>query len=161
MKQSGVTLLEMLIAMFLLATIASVGLHQWQQYRQRQQLDLVSSQLVAHLTLLQAAANWQNRSYLLAMRTTSQGWLFTVSEHNNEPIAVRSLTLQTKEITQVEYAQLNPIIFYGRRSMASAGHIRIGNDLGSIRVVVSARGRIRRCAESGASGWGISGIPAC
>ncbi|MDU7768282.1 MAG: prepilin peptidase-dependent protein, partial [Serratia marcescens] len=47
--------------------------------------------------------------------------------------------------------------FYGLRNTAQAGHILLSNDAGSLRLVLSARGRLRLCSE----GQRVRGIALC
>ncbi|MEX0631298.1 hypothetical protein M8494_00635 [Serratia ureilytica] len=46
---------------------------------------------------------------------------------------------------------------YGLRNTAQAGHILLSNDAGSLRLVLSARGRLRLCSE----GQRVRGIALC
>ncbi|TQI81950.1 prepilin peptidase dependent protein A [Serratia fonticola] len=145
--QQGLTLIELMLVMVLAAMLTSWGVSQWQHYQQALRLEQTAQQLLAFLTRLQADANWHNRNALIWLRpgqpwcvgsgvpevpcTTQAGWVFTPEYPE----------VELQGFTQKEMG------FYGVRNNAQAGHILLGNRVGRIRLVLSAKGRLRLCSE--------------
>ncbi|ATA20829.1 prepilin peptidase dependent protein A [Gibbsiella quercinecans] len=156
-QQRGFTLLELLAVMALVAILTGWGIGQWRRQQQVLRLEHTAQQLLAFLTRLQADANWRNRTALLWFRQgdpwcigsggseqqcrPGNAWLF-VPVHPDVAL---------KDVTQKEMG------FYGLRNNAQAGHITLGNGAGNVRVVLSAKGRLRLCSE----GVAIGGITSC
>lgn len=155
--QRGLSLIELLVVMLLAGMLTSWGVSQWQLYQQALRLEQTAQQLLAFLTRLQADANWHNRNALLWFKqgepwcigsgttvagcASAVGWVFTPA-HND---------VQLQDFTQKEMG------FYGLRNNAQAGHILLSNGAGRIRLVLSARGRLRLCSEETV----IRGIALC
>ncbi|MFZ1873945.1 MAG: prepilin peptidase-dependent protein [Chania sp.] len=156
-RQQGLSLIELLVVMLLAGMLTSWGVSQWHLYQQALRLEQTAQQLLAFLTRLQADANWRNRNALLWFKqgepwcigsetaatrcTPAVGWVFT-------PI---HLDVQLQDFTQKEMG------FYGLRNNAQAGHILLANGAGRIRLVLSAKGRLRLCSEDTV----IRGIALC
>lgn len=155
--QQGLTLIELLIVMILAGLLTSWGSSQWHHYQQALRLEQTAQQLLAFLTRLQADANWHNRNALLWFRP-GKAWCM-----GSGPLAVsctavadwvfipQHLDIELQGFTQKELG------FYGVRNNAQAGHIRLGNQAGCIRLVLSAKGRLRLCSEEAA----IRSLPLC
>ncbi|KFK92387.1 MULTISPECIES: prepilin peptidase-dependent protein [unclassified Serratia (in: enterobacteria)] len=155
--QQGLSLIELLVVMLLAGTLTSWCISQWHLYQQALRLEQTAQQLLAFLTRLQADANWRNRNALLWFKpgdpwcvgsgtaatncTSAVGWVFT-------PIHPG---VQLQDFTQKEMG------FYGLRNNAQAGHILLSNGAGRMRLVLSAKGRLRLCSEETV----IRGIALC
>jgi prepilin peptidase dependent protein A len=145
--QQGLSLIELLVVMLLAGMLTSWGVSQWHLYQQALRLEQTAQQLLAFLTRLQADANWRNRNALLWFKqgepwcvgsgkeviscVSAVGWVFT-------PIHI---DVQLQDFTQKDLG------FYGLRNNAQAGHILLANGAGRIRLVLSAKGRLRLCSE--------------
>ncbi|AHG19249.1 N-terminal cleavage protein [Chania multitudinisentens RB-25] len=156
-NQQGLSLIELLVVMLLAGMLTSWGISQWHHYQQALRLEQTAQQLLAFLTRLQADANWRNRNALLWFKpgepwcvgsgtpviacASAAGWVFTPGY----------LDVQLQDFTQKEMG------FYGLRNNAQAGHILLSNGAGRIRLVLSARGRLRLCSEEIA----VRGIALC
>ncbi|MFI8417459.1 prepilin peptidase-dependent protein [Serratia sp. NPDC078593] len=157
LAQRGMTLIELLVVIVLASMLTGWGVNQWRQHQQALQLEQTAQQLLAFLTRLQADANWRNRAALLWFKTgerwcigggheptsctTAAGWFF---------VAPFSDVL-LHDFTGKEMG------FYGLRNNAQGGHIELGNSAGRIRVVLSAKGRLRLCSV----GEAIRGMRIC
>lgn len=155
--QQGLTLIELLIVMILAGMLISWGVSQWHHYQQALRLEQTAQQLLAFLTRLQADANWHNRNALLWFRP-GKAWCV-----GSGPLAV-SCTAAADRAFIPEYPDVElqgftqkEVGFYGVRNNAQAGHILLGNQAGRIRLVLSAKGRLRLCSEVTA----IRSLPLC
>ncbi|HGM5493011.1 TPA: prepilin peptidase-dependent protein [Serratia fonticola] len=155
--QQGLTLIELLIVMILVGMLTSWGVSQWHHYQQALRLEQTAQQLLAFLTRLQADANWHNRNALLWFRP-GEAWCV-----GSGPQAVactaaagRAFIPEFPDVELQGFTQ-KEVGFYGVRNNAQAGHILLGNQAGRIRLVISAKGRLRLCSEVTASG----SLPLC
>lgn len=140
-------MLELLIVMVIAGMLTSFGVSRWHHYQQTLKLEQTAQQLLAFLTRLQSDANWHNRNALLWFRT-GETWCIG----SGTPLA--SCHTQTHGVFRPEHAGITlldftqkEIGFYGIRNSAQAGHILLGNSAGRIRIVISAKSRIRLCSE--------------
>ncbi|NLS52965.1 prepilin-type N-terminal cleavage/methylation domain-containing protein [Hafnia alvei] len=147
-RMSGFTLLEMMVVMLLVSSMALYGLHGFRQQHMALQLEQAG---LALLTFLQQA---QRRAF--AENSTVQ------IEVNAEQ---RSVGIQN---TSRKYLPSSPDIavasqltknsgFYGVRNNALAGHIDLSNLAGTVSIIWSAQGRLRLCAQP----QRLLGIPSC
>ncbi|WP_431225704.1 prepilin peptidase-dependent protein [Serratia sp. L9] len=146
-RQQGLTLIELLVVMVLVAMLTSWGISQWQHYQQTLRLEQTAQQLLAFLTRLQADANWRNRNALLWFRP-GEPWCVG----SGTPVAAcneQADWVFTPELAGVELQDFTQkdMGFYGVRNNAQAGHILLSNPAGRIRLVLSAKGRLRLCSE--------------
>lgn len=161
-EQHGLSLIELLLAMTVMAIIATGGVQGWQSYRQRAALEQASAELLAFMSRLQQAAHWRNETFLLrtdkerdrdcliASRRSEEASCFSTSGLVYRlPMEGMRLELQQSELG---------LGFYGLRNTAGAGHIVVQGKAGRVRIVLSATGRLRRCVEGDD---GLAGIPRC
>ncbi|MBC3214007.1 prepilin peptidase-dependent protein [Serratia fonticola] len=155
--QQGLTLIELLIVMVLAGMLTSWGVSQWHHYQQTLRLEQTAQQLLAFLTRLQADANWHNRNALLWFRP---GKIWCIGSGPQvascTAVANRVFTPEHLDVELQGYTQ-KEMGFYGVRNNAQAGHILLGNPAGRIRLVLSAKGRLRLCSEETA----ILSLPLC
>lgn len=155
--QQGLTLIELLVVIMLVGVLTSWGINQWQYYQQALRLEQTAQQLLTFLVRLQADANWCNRNALLWFHTGSawcmgSGTPATRCVPNAEGVFIPAHPdVELREVTQKEMG------FYGVRNNAQAGHILLANRAGQIRLVLSAKGRLRLCSE----GIIVRSIPLC
>lgn len=155
--QQGLTLIELLIVMVLAGMLTSWGVSQWYHYQQALRLEQTAQQLLAFLTRLQADANWHNRNVLLWFRP-GKIWCIGSGPQAASCTALtdRAFTPEHLDVELQGYTQ-KEMGFYGVRNNAQAGHILLGNPAGRIRLVLSAKGRLRLCSEETA----IRSLPLC
>lgn len=162
-KMKGISLLEVMLIIGIMSFISSVGIYHWHEYQQRLKLDIVSAQLMTFLAKVQLAANWSNGSYQLQTYIHDSYVKLKVIDHTTqETIARFNFTSSEKSVTLQEFDLLSPVIFYGRRNMASPGHFVVSNEYGKIKIIISARGRVRRCTDAEKSqNKSVMGIVLC
>lgn len=151
------TLVEMMLVMALTAMFTLWGLHSWQHYQKALRLEKSAKQLRIYLTGLQTEANWYNRSVIL---WGIQGIRGCVGQ-GDTPVDCasagnRSFILPDNGIELADFTA-KVMGFYGLRNSAQSGHITLQNEVGKIRVVLSARGRLRLCSED----TSLLSVPVC
>lgn len=155
--QQGLTLIELLVVIMLVGVLTSWGINQWQHYQQALRLEQTAQQLLTFLVRLQADANWHNRNALLWFRTgktwcIGSGIPAISCVPSDDGVFMPDYSdVELREVTQKEMG------FYGVRNNAQAGHILLVNRVGQIRLVLSAKGRLRLCSE----GISVRSIPLC
>ncbi|MEG1689348.1 MAG: prepilin-type N-terminal cleavage/methylation domain-containing protein [Hafnia sp.] len=132
-RMSGFTLLEMMVVMLLVSSMAAYGLHGFKQQRMALQLEQTSLQLLAFLQQIQQRA-------------------FAVSVQNT----ARRFTPSTPDIA-IASQMSKSAGFYGIRNNAMAGHIELSSEAGTVSAIWSAQGRLRLCAQPKR----LLGIPSC
>lgn len=165
----GFSLLELLVVLVIISLMTSIATRSVGQYRQRQALQHASLKLISFLIRVQAQANWHNQSRLIRIKKIKDYWQITATaEHIAKDINIDDkltkhvMLLDDKWLDQLNYNALSPIIFYGRRNMALAGHISLINKTGEIQIIISARGRIRRCFQpTNQPNTMMGGVPRC
>lgn len=151
------TLIELLIVMVLAGMLTSWGVSQWHHYQRALRLEQTAHQLLAFLTRLQADANWHNHNALLWFRPGKAWCVGSGPQVASCGVAAdRAFTPEHLDVELQEFTQ-KEIGFYGVRNNAQAGHILLGNQAGRIRLVLSAKGRLRLCSEEIA----IRSVPLC
>lgn len=159
-KMAGLSLLEMMCVLIIMSMLTSFSITRWQLYQQKLQLDNASRHLMTFLMRMQFSANQLNRNYQIQLPEPN-----LVSAIDQESDQLIALFDELKHNTAINLSSSNiasSIVFYGQRNMASAGHFSVVNAFAEIRVIISARGRIRRCVHSlPDDGSSIMGIPAC
>lgn len=71
-KQRGLTLVELMVVLAVLAILVSLAMPSWQGLMARQKRDALASQLTAHLALARSIAISRGRS--VALSTLGDGW---------------------------------------------------------------------------------------
>nr|WP_277621950.1 prepilin-type N-terminal cleavage/methylation domain-containing protein [Chimaeribacter coloradensis] len=156
-KQQGMSLLEMLVVMALIAILTGGSLHYGQAMRQAHRLRQSAQALQTFLGRMQAQANTRNEVRLLAVTLGPEG---CVARQSEPPAGCSGSGLRVfrpggQGVAIVDFSG-NGMGFYGLRNTAQPGHITLGNAAGRIRVVLSGRGRLRLCGESP-----VGGVPPC
>lgn len=146
-EELGMSLIEMMVVVALVAVCALWGMHNWHSYRQALKLEQHAQQLRLYLYGIQAEANNYNRAAVLWAIGGAGGCAGTgerPSDCNNATGKI--FTLDEPDIALSESAE-STMGFYGVRNAALAGHLTLMNSAGRLRVVLSARGRMRLCSE--------------
>lgn len=141
----GFTLPELLVVMVIAGIMSLGALHGWQRWQQRQQLRDTAQQLQGFLLRLRAQAYRQNRDLVLWAHPGSP-WCVGGGDQPPEACqAGKRLSFVAPYPQVVFYGLRGEPGFYGRRNVARAGSIELGNSAGRLRLIISTRARIRFC----------------
>lgn len=151
------TLIEIMLALGLIAMLSIWSLQGWREHQQRLQLEQQIQRLRIYLTGLQAQAYRYNQTRLLWIIDGPQGCVGSGEKPATCEMADNSAFRPSLPDISLRAFSEKIMGFYGIRNMAQAGHIIVSNSAGSVRVILSARGRLRLCSERSA----LSGIPLC
>lgn len=156
-NEQGMSLLEMLVVMALVAILTAGGIQSWQGVREAQRLRQGALALQTFLGRVQAQANAANDTRLLWVEEGARG---CVTTQPPPPAgcgtASAALYPAARYGVTVQAFSGNGMGFYGLRNTAQPGHITLRNGAGHIRVVLSGQGRLRLCSEDN-----LSGVPPC
>lgn len=144
---AGVSLLEMLLLLMLLASLSIYAVEHYQQQLARLQLEQAARQLLMFLQRQQQKAFIENRQILLWAIEGERGCVgIQPHRHPGCREALAQFVVLYPDI--ILKAQLKETAgFYGLRNSAQAGHIELHNRIGEIKAIWSAQGRIRLCAQ--------------
>ncbi|MBC8944126.1 MULTISPECIES: prepilin peptidase-dependent protein [Xenorhabdus] len=155
-RQSGFTLLELMIAMILISMSLLYGLHSWVNYQSGLQLQSAVQNVLSFMERQQALANYMNQERTLWL-VTGQSWCLvssiTVSTDCNEGEGER-VSSPHDDVLLVSTTSKR-IDFYGVRNTAMPASFVLANSAGEISIVISGRGRIRTCSNH------INQLPDC
>ncbi len=138
MKDRGLTLLELLIALTLISFSLTAGLRFATGLVRQHQLHGTGQQLVA--TLNQARRLAVARNAVIQLETDPAGKRFGLKPRGNS--APESWSHLPAEVHWRRLPK-KPITFFPRGSAAPAGSLAISNSAGTLRVVVAVSGRVR------------------
>ncbi|POT56524.1 prepilin-type cleavage/methylation domain-containing protein [Citrobacter amalonaticus] len=145
-REQGYTLIEIMVAMLLIAALSATGLYGWQHWQQQQRLWQTASQARDYLLYLREDANWHNRDHTITAGREGASWCLISSLAEQSTCTPDSPWVFTPLWADVDLVEVTPsLAFFGLRNTAWAGHIRLKNGAGEWRLVVSAWGRIRLC----------------
>jgi len=142
----GFTLPELLVVMVIAGILSLGALHGWQRWQQRQQLRDTAQQLQGFLLRLRAQAFRQNRDLILWSRADHPWCIGGGSPSPDACQAGKRLHFVAPYPEVILYEIRGEPGFYGRRNVARAGSIELGNEAGRLRLIISARARIRFCS---------------
>ena len=138
MKDHGLTLLELLIALGLISFCLAAGLRFATGLVRQHQLHGTGQKLVA--TLNQARRLAVARNAVIQLETDGAGKRFGLKARSNS-----APEFWTYLPAEVDWARLpsRRITFFPRGSAAPAGSLAVANSAGTLRVVVAVSGRVR------------------
>ncbi|WP_312315503.1 prepilin peptidase-dependent protein [Atlantibacter sp.] len=149
----GFTLMEMMVVMTIVIALGGASIYSWQSWKQKQQLRQTAYQVRDFLTRLREDANWHNRDHLLDIKNNGKRWCLvsrTETDANCDAPSPWHILSASPEVKLVDMTA--GLGFFGLRNTAWPGHIRLRNESGEWRIIVSTWGRIRACnMQSGAA----------
>lgn len=151
-KQSGFSLIEMMVVMVIVAMLSAGGVYGWQQWQQQQRLRITTQQIRHLLEQLRADATWNNRDHLLAVKRSGNSWCLAsklIAEGGCNASHRWSLLQPFADVDITD--STSGMGFYGLRDTAWPGHITLQSSAGKWRVILSTQGRIRVCEVKGSN----------
>lgn len=147
-KNTGFTLMEMLVALSLIVTLSAAGLSGWRRWQQQQQLWQTARQVRDYLVVLRNDAWRTNRDHIVALRQDAKGWCLLKA---GMPVCqADNAWVLRPGWPDIQVIELTPSLgFYGLRDTAWAGRVRLQSPAGEWLILVSAWGRIRMCNGKG------------
>lgn len=143
---SGFTLLEMMVVVTLISLLSLGGWRSWNNWQQQQQLNESAQQIQRLLQRIRSDANWHNVVRLLWLKSGARWCLGSGREPERCRPGMRHILLAPHPGVRVREITAGTG-FYGKNSVAHAGRIVISSAAGERRVILSARGRVRICAQ--------------
>ena len=170
-RHSGFTLIELLVTVSLVALLAGLAVPAMGQFIDSARLRGAAESLVQELRQARnRALTFQQTIYFSFSRSAAENWCYGWSDRAacdcrldaNQPDACLSST-GTDTGLHRQLSSNHPTITLGApgrsstftlqfaaiRGTASAGSIRLGNNAGEVRVIISPLGRVRMCASQG------------
>jgi len=145
-RTHGFTLMEMMVVMVIVTALAGAGIYSWRDWKQQQQLREAALQVRDFLTRLREDANWHNRDHLLWIGNGERGWCMGSKTEDQATCEPHSQWHIATPFSDVQVTEITPGLgFFGLRNTAWPRHIRLRNDSGEWKIIVSAWGRIRAC----------------
>ncbi|WP_280118825.1 prepilin peptidase-dependent protein [Rahnella sp. ChDrAdgB13] len=146
--EQGMSLIEMMVVVVIVAMCALWGMHSWRGYQQALKLEQHAQRLRLYLYGVQTGANNYNRSAILWVMSGKGGCVGTGQRAADcKAAGSKVFTVDDPEIELLDFSD-NATGFYGLRNSAMPGHLTLKNAAGSLRIVLSARGRLRICSEN-------------
>ncbi|AFQ64251.1 Prepilin peptidase dependent protein A precursor [Klebsiella pneumoniae subsp. pneumoniae 1084] len=151
-REHGYTLMETLVTLTLMMILSVGGLYGWQRWQQQQRLWQTAVQVRDFLLFLRDDANAYNRDRVLRVGQDEVGWCLSADGEGPDCASGTSFTLRPRW-PGITLAGVTPGLgFYGLRSTAWAGNLRLQSAAGSWSIVISHWGRIRLCRSDSAGG---------
>lgn len=160
MNSMGFSLLELLVVIVIGAIIASIGIGGWQDIRLRNELSNTTLQLIRFFNEIKVDANSHNINHTIHLiNSFPSSWCLAVTPIARPTDCQTSFRFipNTQNIDILGLKIDSTLAFYGRRSTAQSGTVRLKNAIGESRIIISTRGRIRYCSYQ----TYLAGFPKC
>ncbi len=136
-REHGYTLMETLVTLTLMMILSVGGLYGWQRWQQQQRLWQTAVQVRDFLLFLRDDANAYNRDRVLRVGQDEVGWCLSADGEGPDCASGTSFTLRPRW-PGITLAGVTPGLgFYGLRSTAWAGNLRLQSAAGSWSIVIS------------------------
>ena len=163
-RSAGFTLIELMVALALVALLLTVAIPSYQSLRQEQMVKAATMAVYTDMMLLKSEALKRNRNLqLILFNSGNDNWCYRISiDGNCNSCSDACSSIEgRKGVDAGEFpgilltatysesaAQVRPISFSPRRGTLPSGNITISSSDTSMRVVTNNLGRVRTCAVS-------------
>ncbi|MBP4041879.1 GspH/FimT family pseudopilin [Aeromonas taiwanensis] len=168
---SGFTLIELILALTLVAILVAVALPSYRSLRQEQMVRAATQAIYTDVMLLKSEAVKRNSNLtLIIFNSGLSGWCYRVAVDGagtcNSCADSCSSVEGRKGGDASEYPGLTltasytggKLTFSPRRGTLAAGNIELSSDTYNLRVVSNNVGRVSTCAPTGSK---VGGVPSC
>ncbi|MGL5030968.1 MAG: GspH/FimT family pseudopilin [Aeromonas sp.] len=167
-RSTGFTLIELMIALGLVALLLTVAIPSYQSLRQEQLVNAATQVLYTDVMLLKSEAIKRNRNLqLILFNSGTSNWCYRIhidgscgscsdacsSIEGRKGVDASEFPGIILTATYVESSsQVRPITFSPRRGTMPNGNITLTSSVASMKVVTSGLGRVRTSAVCGLAG---------
>lgn len=163
-RSAGFTLIELMVALALVALLLTVAIPSYQSLRQDQMVKAATLAVYTDVMLLKSEALKRNRNLqMILFNSGTNNWCYRISidgtcgscsdtcssiegrkgaDASEFPGIVLTATYTESS------SQVRPITFSPRRGTLPSGSITVASSVASMKVVTSNLGRVRTCAAS-------------
>ena len=146
MQQKGFSLFELLIVVVISSVMFTLVIVNWREFQLRSELTNTTLALVTFLNQVKSNANFQNRNNAIyIIKEEDQPWRLIVIDN------------EQNDHDQIFFQFINSNHQVEIMNMAQPATIKLKNDIGESRIIISTRGRIRYCAYA----MQLAGFPKC
>lgn len=163
-RSAGFTLIELMVALFLVALLLTVAIPSYQSLRQDQMVKAATQAVYTDMMLLKSEALKRNRNLQMILFNSGTGnWCYRISidgscaSCNDTCSSIEGRKgvdasefpgiILTGTYTESS-SQIRPISFSPRRGTLPSGSITVSSSAASMKVVTNNLGRVRTCAVS-------------
>lgn len=170
-SQGGLTLLELMVSLAVVVSLAIAGLPVYREWQDSTRLRQAMTVVVDDLRTAQSEASKRRRDVSVSFRMTDNGWCYGLHVGGEcECSVVNSCNLGRRvwlaSNSSADGVTISPAVsdhrfsFQPHRGTVTAGHVTLSSrENRQVRVVVSGLGRIRVCNPDRQRGLG--GYPVC
>ncbi|PSJ39298.1 type IV pilin [Zobellella taiwanensis] len=147
--QAGLTLVELLVGIAVMAVLLTLAVPSFQSLRQQYQVRSAGMAVYADLQLARSEAIKRNRAVSLCFTNSdSVDWLYRLYDSDEcSGTEIESTDSRNYPSIHLKSNIGTKITFRPRRNTFFAGNITVKNGSYEMKVVVSSSGRIRTCSE--------------
>ncbi|MEM8180716.1 prepilin-type N-terminal cleavage/methylation domain-containing protein [Morganella morganii subsp. sibonii] len=153
-KDRGISLMEVIIVLFIMALPVSFIHVSWESYRERRYLTETAALFHQYLSSHKLKATYLNETRKIAV-------IFGEKSRACHQVSAAQCDSDTEAFIPAQGVRIvsgttDTVQFWGTRHTASAAGFVLENPQGQIKLIISAPGRIRLCTPGR-----LSGVPSC
>ncbi|RUT67456.1 peptidase [Morganella morganii] len=153
-KERGISLMEVIIVLFIMALPVSFINISWEIHRERRYLTETAALFQQYLSSHKLKATYLNETRKIAVifgEKSRACYQISATQCDGDPEGFIPM-----EGVRIASGTMDTVSFWGTRHTASAASFILENSQGQIKLIISAPGRIRLCTPGR-----ISGVPSC